>query len=274
MGIVVKFQCSFAPKDGIACFRRRLQENTHVHEDRENSMSASNKPQSGVFRVARGRGVSQSAPISLLLLGLPLLGLLVCACLEPPSSDNNPTPQASPTLAPDASPTDNQPTPTGASEPPNASTPTPASTPAPTPAPTPEGGEDTPFPPSGLADVVSVAVSGDAESYDFAVGVFSPDTGCDKYANWWEVVTVEGELVYRRILTHSHVDEQPFVRGGGPVAIGLETRVIVRAHLEPGGYGGRAFEGSVSSGFKPVDSSADFAAELESAEPQPTGCAF
>ena len=50
------------------------------------------------------------------------------------------------------------------------------------------------------AKVTEVTATGSANNYTFAVTVSSPDTGCDRYADWWEVVTPEGELIYRRVL--------------------------------------------------------------------------
>jgi hypothetical protein len=125
-----------------------------------------------------------------------------------------------------------------------------------------------------VADVISVEVTGDPNAYRFSVGIASPDTGCDQYADWWEVLTQEGELIYRRILAHSHVNEQPFVRSGGPVAIEPDTVVWVRAHMHPGGYGGRVMKGTVQAGFEVVDLDTDFAPDVGSKPPQPTGCAF
>jgi hypothetical protein len=117
-------------------------------------------------------------------------------------------------------------------------------------------------------------VRGDAGAYQFSVGIESPDTGCDQYADWWEVVSEDGALIYRRVLLHSHVGEQPFVRSGGPAAIEADTVVWVRAHMHPGGYGGAAFRGSVQEGFQETELSADFAADLAGEEPLPDGCAF
>lgn len=127
---------------------------------------------------------------------------------------------------------------------------------------------------ANVADVLSVKVSGKTNAYQFSVEIKSPDTGCDQYADWWEVLTEKGELVYRRILAHSHTTEQPFVRSGGPVAIEPEAVVIVRAHMHPEGYGGKAMKGSVQTGFEEVELAADFANEVETAPPQPDGCAF
>lgn len=130
--------------------------------------------------------------------------------------------------------------------------------------------------PSGVvADVDEVTISGNSGAYTFAVKLSSPDTGCDQYADWWEVITPEGVLLYRRILAHSHVDEQPFTRSGGPVSIEANARVIVRAHMNTGGYGGRALEvapdGSVQQEIALEDGFAD---DLASEAPLPNGCAF
>ncbi|MFG6106245.1 hypothetical protein U2F10_28625 [Leptothoe sp. EHU-05/26/07-4] len=129
---------------------------------------------------------------------------------------------------------------------------------------------------SGLpvADIDAVAVTGEAGNYTFAVTISSADTGCEQYSDWWEVVDAQsGDLIYRRILAHSHVNEQPFTRSGGPVAIEPDQRVVIRGHM--GGlqshYGGQALGGSVESGFQPVE---DSLPSLETVEPLPKGCAF
>jgi hypothetical protein len=127
---------------------------------------------------------------------------------------------------------------------------------------------------TGLADVVSVEVSGDPGAYRFRVAVRSPDTGCEQYADWWEVVGEEGALIYRRVLLHSHVGEQPFARAGSPVPFEADRVVYVRAHMHPAGYGGAAFQGSVQAGLAPVELRADFAAGLADEEPLPQGCAY
>lgn len=127
---------------------------------------------------------------------------------------------------------------------------------------------------SPSADVISVEVTGASGSYRFSVGISSPDKGCEQYADWWEVLTENGELVYRRILAHSHADEQPFVRAGGPVPIGPDTVVWVRAHMRPGGYGGTAFRGSIQAGFREIEPDEGFADGVEDLSPLPEGCAF
>ena len=125
-----------------------------------------------------------------------------------------------------------------------------------------------------VANVISVTVIGEANNYQFSVGLTSPDIGCDQYADWWEVLSEDGSLLYRRILTHSHVNEQPFVRSGGPVPIVANEVVYIRGHMNTGGYGGAIFKGSVEDGFEQVTISADFASGVEKEDPQPAGCAF
>jgi hypothetical protein len=131
-----------------------------------------------------------------------------------------------------------------------------------------------PASPDIQADVLSVSVNGEPGAYNFSVTVGSPDEGCSQYADWWEVISQDGALLYRRILLHSHVNEQPFTRSGGPVPIDAEEIVLVRAHMHPAGYGGILVQGTVAGGFEPVELGADFASDLAEAPPLPQGCNF
>lgn len=124
------------------------------------------------------------------------------------------------------------------------------------------------------ADVVGVRVSGSPGAYHFTVTIRSADTGCAQYADWWEVVGADGRLWYRRVLLHSHADEQPFERSGGPVPIRPDTPVWVRAHMNTTGYAGVAFKGSVADGFAAATPADGFAAAVASKPPLPDGCAF
>ncbi len=124
------------------------------------------------------------------------------------------------------------------------------------------------------AQVLEVEAKGKPGAYNFAVTISSPDTGCDLYANWWEVINEEGELLYRRILAHSHVDEQPFTRSGGSIPLEANQVAIVRVHMHPTGYSTQVQKGTVKNGFKAVTLEPEFALELAQQEPLPTGCAF
>lgn len=127
---------------------------------------------------------------------------------------------------------------------------------------------------TATAEIISVSTSGKEDEYTFSVGIKSPDTGCTQYADWWEVISEDQQLVYRRILAHSHVSEQPFTRSGGPVAIKKDQIVYVRAHMNTSGYGTVVFKGSVESGFNKSTLDKTFASQLETAQPLPNGCAF
>ena len=128
--------------------------------------------------------------------------------------------------------------------------------------------------PGNHADVQLVSVSGSSGSYRFSVTVRSPDTGCDRYADWWEVLSSEGKLIYRRVLLHSHVDEQPFTRSGGPVKVRPDDTIMVRAHMNDTGYGGDALRGTVAAGFTQTELPPAFAGDVEAQQPKPQGCAF
>jgi hypothetical protein len=125
------------------------------------------------------------------------------------------------------------------------------------------------------ADVVAVRAAGSPGAYRFSVTIRSPDRDCTRYASWWEVLDEDGALLYRRILAHSHAQEQPFARAGGPVPVQPEQTVVVRAHLHPDGYGGALFRGSVADGFARWQAAPEgFAPGLATAAPQPQRCLY
>jgi hypothetical protein len=99
------------------------------------------------------------------------------------------------------------------------------------------------------ADIKSVSVTGSDGNYTFSVEIKSDDTGWNQYADGWEILNAQGDLVYQRVLGHPHVNEQPFTRSGGPVNIGKSDKIYIRAHLKNKGYVGDIFEGSVEKGF-------------------------
>jgi hypothetical protein len=99
----------------------------------------------------------------------------------------------------------------------------------------------------GNADVVDVrAVASGDGTWTFHVTVEHPDTGWEDYADGWDVVTPDGEVLkpdsesaFTRTLLHPHVEEQPFTRSQSGITIpdGV-TEVRVRAHDLVDGYGG------------------------------------
>ena len=135
------------------------------------------------------------------------------------------------------------------------------------------GGSDTM---TGSANVIAVSVTGAEDSYTFAVTLQTSDIDCSHFADWWEVLTQEGALVYRRILAHPHTEGlsgNPYTRSGGPVAISGDQPVVVRGHMNDLGYVGVAQRGTVNSGFTDAtDLAADFAFDVETEDPQPDEC--
>ena len=66
------------------------------------------------------------------------------------------------------------------------------------------------------------------------------DQGWDNYADAWQVIDVEGNVLGERILLHPHDNEQPFTRSQSGIVIpdGV-TQVIVQAKDNVEGFGGQ-----------------------------------
>lgn len=127
---------------------------------------------------------------------------------------------------------------------------------------------------TAFADVIAAKATSSSEDWTFTVTIASPDKGCDQYADWWEILDTGGQLLYRRILMHSHVNEQPFSRSGGPVVVNPSQIVWIRAHMNNTGYGGNVLTGTIAEGFKPAPFPDKIGKDLENVAPQPSGCNF
>ena len=124
------------------------------------------------------------------------------------------------------------------------------------------------------ANVIDVNTKGSTGKYNFYVTVSSNETGCNQYANWWEILDENGELLYRRILVHSHPNDQPFRRAGGHVNVTPSQPLYIRAHMNTSGYKGDVFKGSISDGFTKTNDIIKKSSEVEFLSPQPNGCLF
>jgi hypothetical protein len=94
---------------------------------------------------------------------------------------------------------------------------------------------------AGEADVIGVEVKKIGENtYYFTVTVSHNDEGWEHYADKWEIMAPDGQVLGTRILYHPHVDEQPFTRSLSGVKIpeGI-TEVTIRAHDLVHEYGGK-----------------------------------
>ena len=124
------------------------------------------------------------------------------------------------------------------------------------------------------ANIIAVSTKGAENAYHFSVTLKSDETGCDQYANWWEVLSEKGDLLYRRILIHSHPKQQPFTRSGGYVKIKKDDVVYIRAHMNKLGYVGDVVKGSVKDGFEKVKEVPTFDKKIETQAPLPSGCLY
>ncbi len=82
---------------------------------------------------------------------------------------------------------------------------------------------------SAVIEDVQVTPRG-AEQYSFAVTLRHSDTGWDHYANAWDVIDVQGNVLGKRVLHHPHVNEQPFTRSQVINIPAGTQRVEVRAY--------------------------------------------
>ncbi len=90
------------------------------------------------------------------------------------------------------------------------------------------------------ADVTGVAVKQTSSgAFRFDVTVLHADAGWDHYANKWDVVAPNGDVIDTRILHHPHDNEQPFTRSLTTDKIPSNlSHVIIRAHDSVHEYGG------------------------------------
>jgi len=99
-------------------------------------------------------------------------------------------------------------------------------------------------------------------SHSIYATVKSSDKDCNHYVNWWEAVSEDGKLLFRRVLGHPHSREQPFNRGGSTKSINDGTIFYVRAHMHTFGYSNKGMKGAVKTGFEPIEIPDGFCCEL------------
>ena len=94
------------------------------------------------------------------------------------------------------------------------------------------------------AHVLKVKTLRGTEAWRFDVTIRHKDEGWDHYANLWVVIDAETGAEYgRRVLSHPHVNEQPFSRSQSGIRIPENvTSVIVKAACTLHGFGGTELE--------------------------------
>ena len=87
--------------------------------------------------------------------------------------------------------------------------------------------------------VVDVVLKRSGDAWRVDVTLEHGDTGWDHYADGWDIRAPDGtELGYRK-LHHPHVNEQPFTRSLGGVAIPEDlAEVAIEASTNTGGWEG------------------------------------
>jgi len=97
------------------------------------------------------------------------------------------------------------------------------------------------------ADITNVFAREDKDgSWTFHVSVAHPDIGFEDFADGWDLVTPSGDVIkvdrdqrFTKIVRHPHVKEQPFTRTQKGIRIPEGVRsVTVRAHDRLAGFGG------------------------------------
>ena len=93
---------------------------------------------------------------------------------------------------------------------------------------------------AGEADIIAVKVEAlGNDKYRFDVTVEHEDDGWDHYANAWQVLGPDGEVLGTRKLAHPHVEEMPFTRSKVITVPQGVTEVTVRARDLVHGFGGK-----------------------------------
>lgn len=86
-------------------------------------------------------------------------------------------------------------------------------------------------------------------TWRFDVTVRHNDQGWDHYADLWQVVDMQDNVLGERVLLHPHDTEQPFTRSQSGISIPADTmRVVVRAKCNVHGFGGQEILLDLTSG--------------------------
>jgi hypothetical protein len=93
---------------------------------------------------------------------------------------------------------------------------------------------------AGEADVIAVKVKQTGSHlYRFDVTIRHADQGWDHYADRWEILAPDGNILDTRVLAHPHTNEQPFTRSLSGVKTPIELRQVkIRAHDSVHAFGG------------------------------------
>ncbi|MHA1991564.1 MAG: hypothetical protein ACW981_13495 [Candidatus Hodarchaeales archaeon] len=98
------------------------------------------------------------------------------------------------------------------------------------------------------ANVTEVIFEKTSENqYEFSVTLFHDDDGEEGYADYWQVETLNGTILGKRILTHAHGTVE-FTRSANVIIPNNILSVVVRGHDMTHGFGGQAILVELSTG--------------------------
>ena len=95
----------------------------------------------------------------------------------------------------------------------------------------------------GEVEVVGAKASCVANLCTVSATLEHADSGWDHYANYWRILSPDGEEVGKRVLLHPHENEQPFTRSLGNIKVPSNVEYItIEGHDSVHGYGGPTFK--------------------------------
>ncbi len=104
---------------------------------------------------------------------------------------------------------------------------------------------------AGKADVLNATIKHlGGDRYRINTTVKHEDAGWDHYADRWDVLDTDGNVLDSRVLAHPHDNEQPFTRSLTLSIPAGMTTVIIRANDSVHGLGGVEFELAVPDNAK------------------------
>jgi len=82
--------------------------------------------------------------------------------------------------------------------------------------------------------ITAVKSNQGTDGWSFDVSLLHPDSGWDHYADGWRVLDMDGKEIDMHVLSHPHVNEQPFTRSlvgvqvpQGTTQVQIEARCLV-----------------------------------------------
>lgn len=91
-------------------------------------------------------------------------------------------------------------------------------------------------------EITAATAVQNSAGWQFSVTLRHPDSGWDHYADGWQVLAPDGQVLGIRPLAHPHETEQPFTRSLGGVAVPADLGyVLIQARCLTDGWGEALF---------------------------------